>query len=208
MSRSGSFCQLFRRQRAARPTPGAHEPLASEKSGRYSFLVIEPKSPTTIPKVLLRQKLHDIATAFSIRKHGCSHRASLECADCSGRSEPGRDRHLGRCYRQLLSDLIDKPLLAPKGIEVLKDVTEADPRKTKLLAERESWRGSMDVACLSDSDAYFVASTNALETVDAAKVSRLGKVFAELRTETAIPHIYSAQVILYNVDQVKAPPRN
>src|SRR5215472_4353103 len=88
----------------------------------------------------------------------------------------------GGDYGQLLSELIDKPLLAPKGIEVLKDVTEADPRKTKLLAERESRRGSMDVACLSDSDAYLVASTNVLEAVDAAKVSRLDKVFAELRT--------------------------
>ncbi len=112
----------------------------------------------------------------------------------------------GGDYGQLLSDLIDKPLLAPGGIEVLQDVAVADPRKTKLLAERESRRGSMDVACLSDVDAYLVASMNTFETVDAAKVPRLDKVFPELRTETAIPHIYSAQVILYNVNQVKAPP--
>jgi putative spermidine/putrescine transport system substrate-binding protein len=112
----------------------------------------------------------------------------------------------GGDYGQLLSDLIDKPLLAPKGIEVLQDVANADPRRTKLLAERQSRRGSMDVACLSDSDHYLVAGTDAFERVDAAKVPRLDKVFPELRTETAIPHIYSAQVILYNVNQVKAPP--
>ena len=112
----------------------------------------------------------------------------------------------GGDYGQLLSDLIDKPLLAPKGIEVLQDVANADPRRTKLLAERQSRRGSMDVACLSDSDHYLVAGTDAFEAVDAAKVPRLDKVFPELRTETAIPHIYSAQVILYNVNQVKAPP--
>lgn len=112
----------------------------------------------------------------------------------------------GGDYGQLLSDLIDKPLLAPKGIEVLQDVANNDPRKTKLLAERESRRGSMDVACLSDSDAYIVASMNAFEPVDAAKVPRLDKVFPELRTATAIPHIYSAQVILYNTNQVKSPP--
>jgi putative spermidine/putrescine transport system substrate-binding protein len=112
----------------------------------------------------------------------------------------------GGDYGQLLSDLIDKPLLAPKGIEVLQDVANADPRKTKLLAERQSRRGSMDVACLSDSDHYLVAGTNAFETVDATKVPRLDKVFPALRTETAIPHIYSAQVILYNVNQVKTPP--
>lgn len=112
----------------------------------------------------------------------------------------------GGDYGQLLSDLIDKPLLAPKGIEVLQDVANADPRKTKLLAERQSRRGSMDVACLSDSDAYIVASMNAFEPVDDKKVPRLDKVFSELRTESAVPHIYSAQVILYNVNQVKTPP--
>jgi putative spermidine/putrescine transport system substrate-binding protein len=112
----------------------------------------------------------------------------------------------GGDYGQLLNDLVDKPLMAPRGIEVLQDVANADPRKTKLLAERQSRRGSMDVACLSDSDHYIVASTDMFETVDAAKVSRLDKVFPELRTDTAIPHIYSAQVILYNVNKVKAPP--
>lgn len=112
----------------------------------------------------------------------------------------------GGDYGELLSELIDKPLLGPKGIEVLQDVANADPRRTKLLAERQSRRGSMDVACLSDSDTYVVASMNTFEPVDDKKVPRLSKVFPELRTETAIPHIYSAQVILYNVNQVKTPP--
>src|ERR1700753_2859396 len=87
----------------------------------------------------------------------------------------------GGDYGQLLSDLIDKPLLAPKGIEVLQDVANADPRKTKLLAERQSRRGSMDVACLSDSDHYLVSTTNAFEAVDATKVPRLDKVFPALK---------------------------
>jgi putative spermidine/putrescine transport system substrate-binding protein len=113
----------------------------------------------------------------------------------------------GGDYGQLLSDIVDKPLIVPKGIEVLQDVANADPRKTKLLAERQSRRGSMDVACLSDTDAYLVAGMDAFEPVDATKVPRLDKVFPELRTETAIPHIYSAQVILYNTNKVTAPPQ-
>jgi len=112
----------------------------------------------------------------------------------------------GGDYGQLLSELIDKPIVVPKGIEVLQDVANGEPRKTKLLAERQSRRGSMDVACLSDSDHYIVDTTEAFEAVDAAKVARLDKVFPELRTKTAIPHIYSAQVILYNTNQVKTPP--
>ena len=69
----------------------------------------------------------------------------------------------GGDYGQLLSDLIDKPLVAPKGIEVVQDVANGEPRKTKLLAERQSRRGSMDVACLSDSDHYIVDTTEAFE---------------------------------------------
>jgi putative spermidine/putrescine transport system substrate-binding protein len=114
----------------------------------------------------------------------------------------------GGDYGQLLSDIIDKPLIAPKGIEVLQDVANGDPRKTKLLAERQSRRGSMDVACLSDADMYIVAQSGAFEPVAAAQVPRLDKVFPELRNEIAIPHIYSAQVILYNTNQVKTLPQS
>jgi putative spermidine/putrescine transport system substrate-binding protein len=112
----------------------------------------------------------------------------------------------GGDYGQLLSDLVDKPIVAPKGLEVLQDVANAEPRKTKLLAERQSRRGSMDVACLSDSDHYILDGTDTFETIDTARISRFDKVFPELRTKTAIPHIYSAQVILYNTNQVKTPP--
>jgi len=111
----------------------------------------------------------------------------------------------GGDYGQLLSDLVDKPIVAPKGLEVLQDVANAEPRKTKLLAERQSRRGSMDVACLSDSDHYILDGTDTFETIDTARISRFDKVFPELRTKTAIPHIYSAQVILYNTNQVKTP---
>jgi putative spermidine/putrescine transport system substrate-binding protein len=114
----------------------------------------------------------------------------------------------GGDYGQLLGDIVDKPLLASKGIEVLQDVASGDPRRAKLLVERQSRRGSMDVACLSDSDAYIVAATHAFEPIDGTKISRLDKVFPELRTETAVPHIYSAQVIVYNVNRIKVPPRS
>ncbi|MGJ5137842.1 ABC transporter substrate-binding protein [Bradyrhizobium oligotrophicum] len=114
----------------------------------------------------------------------------------------------GGDYGQLLSDIIDKPIMTPKGFEIVQDVANADPRKTKLLAERQSRRGSMDVACLSDNDAYIVSQSDVFEKVDAAQVKRLDKVFPELRSEIAIPHIYSAQVILYNTNQVKTPPQS
>lgn len=114
----------------------------------------------------------------------------------------------GGDYGQLLGDLIDKPFAAPRGIEVLQDVANVDPRKTKLLAERTSRRGSMDVACLSDSDTYLLSQSNVLETIPAEKVSRLPFVLPELRKDYSIPHMYSAQVILYNPNKVPAPPQS
>lgn len=114
----------------------------------------------------------------------------------------------GGDYGQLLSELVDKPLASASSVEVLQDVANADPRKTKLLAERGSRRGSMDVACLSDTDAYQVAQSEVLEQVRDDQVSRLDSVLPELRKQYSIPHIYSAQVILYNPTKVVVPPQS
>lgn len=114
----------------------------------------------------------------------------------------------GGDYGQLLGSEIDKPLLAPAGIEVLQDVANADPRKTKLLAEKQSRRGTMDVACLSDNDMYLTAQQDLYEKVTADKVSRLGAVFPNLQKAYSVPHIYSAQVILYNPNKVNPAPKS
>jgi len=37
----------------------------------------------------------------------------------------------GGDYGQLLSELVDEPLASASGVEVLQDVANADPRKTK-----------------------------------------------------------------------------
>ena len=79
----------------------------------------------------------------------------------------------GGDYGQLLSELVDKPFASASGVEVLQDVANVDPRKTKLLAERGSRRGSMDVACLSDTDVYQVSQSEVLEQVRVDQVSTL-----------------------------------
>ena len=114
----------------------------------------------------------------------------------------------GGDYGQLLTELIDKPFAGPRGIEVLQDIANVDPRKTKLLAERGSRRGSMDVACLSDADTFLLSQSKVLETIQAERVSRLGSVLPELRKEYSIPHMYSALVILYNTSKVATPPQS
>lgn len=112
----------------------------------------------------------------------------------------------GGDYGELLRQNIDTPLMAPQGIEVLQDVANADPRKTKLLAERQARRGTFDVACLSDTDMQMMSQQNTLEALDFGRLSRAGSIVPTLRKPYAIPHIYSALVLLYNPDKVTTAP--
>jgi putative spermidine/putrescine transport system substrate-binding protein len=112
----------------------------------------------------------------------------------------------GGDYGTLLQQNIDVPLVRPQGIEVLQDVAVADPRKAKLLAERQARRGSMDVACLSDTDMHMMHQQNVLDAVDFGKLSRANAIVPSLRKPYAVPHIYSTLVLLYNPDKVTTPP--
>ncbi|MBP0445926.1 extracellular solute-binding protein [Roseomonas sp. SSH11] len=114
----------------------------------------------------------------------------------------------GGDYGELLRQNIDAPLIAPQGIEVLQDVANADPRKTKMLAERQARRGTLDVSCLSDTDMHMMSQQNTLDTLEMGRLSRSGSIVAGLRKPYAIPHIYSALVLLYNPEKVTTPPKS
>ncbi|MXP62091.1 extracellular solute-binding protein [Roseomonas sp. M0104] len=112
----------------------------------------------------------------------------------------------GGDYGNLLRQNIDEPLVQPKGIEVLQDVASADPRKTKMLAERQARRGTYDISCLSDTDMYLVQQQSTLQDLDKGRLSRSEAVIPALKKSYAIPHIYSALVLLYNPDKVTTKP--
>ncbi len=114
----------------------------------------------------------------------------------------------GGDYGELLAANIDQPLLRPQGIEVVQDVGPQTTRKTKLIAERQARRGSMDITCLSDIDMYEMAQQGVFENPPAASIGNSAKVIPGLRRDYSIPHIYSAKVILYNPDKVPVPPRS
>ena len=114
----------------------------------------------------------------------------------------------GGDYGDLLAANIDRPLLRPKGIEVVQDVGPQDPRKTKLIAERQSRRGSMDVCCLSDIDMFTMAQQGVFESISEARVPNLAKAIPSLKRPYSAPHIYSAKVILYNPAKVSAAPQS
>ncbi len=114
----------------------------------------------------------------------------------------------GGDYGNLLQENIDRPLAAPGGLNVVQDVASAPPRKVKLLAERQSRRGSMDVAALSDIDMFELSQQNIFESMTEANVRRLSATIPALRKPYSAPHIYSAKVILYNPNRVSPAPRS
>ncbi len=113
----------------------------------------------------------------------------------------------GGDYGALLQQNIDVPLMKPLGVEVVQDIANNDPRRTKLILEKASRRGSMDVACINDIDSYVLSGLNVLDGVSEAAVPRLAQVLPVFRKPNSIPHIYSALVVLYNPAKVKVPPK-
>jgi len=114
----------------------------------------------------------------------------------------------GGDYSKLLDENIAKPLLGPKKIEVLDDIGGQNPRKTKLLAERNSRRGSMDIACLGDADMYEMNEAGVFMPLDAKLVPNMANVLPKLQKSYSAPHIYSGKVIVYNSDKIKAAPKS
>jgi putative spermidine/putrescine transport system substrate-binding protein len=114
----------------------------------------------------------------------------------------------GGDYQDLLGSNFEKPILGAKKLEVVHDVANAPPRKTKLLAERNSRRGSMDVACLSDVDMYEMSQAGVLSDIDVGKLKNAAHIIKPLSKKYSIPHIYSGKVIVYNPNKVKPAPQS
>jgi putative spermidine/putrescine transport system substrate-binding protein len=114
----------------------------------------------------------------------------------------------GGDYGELLGRNVEKPILEPAGIEVLQDLNDQNTRKTKLIAEKAQRRGSMDVVHLSDTDMFQMNLLGMFEPVALDKLKNGGNIIPSLRKPYSIPHIVSAQVIMYNPDKVKTPPKS
>lgn len=113
----------------------------------------------------------------------------------------------GGDYGDLLRQSADV-LMQPQGIEIIQSIGSPTERRTRILAERQSRRGSMDICCLADFDMQAVAQRGALEKIDIAQVPNLANALPFLKQEYSVPHIYSAHVIVYNTDQIKTPPQS
>lgn len=113
----------------------------------------------------------------------------------------------GGDYQNLLQQFIS-PIVKAEGIDVVFDTGNATARTTKLKAERNSRRGSMDVALLGDLDMYDASTANVLEPVTVENIPNLANAIDTFKTPYSIPHIFSAMVLVYNKDLVTTPPQS
>lgn len=113
----------------------------------------------------------------------------------------------GGDYQNLLQQIIS-PLLEKQGVGVTFDTGNSVPRITKLRAEKNARRGSMDVPLLSDLDMYEASMAGVLSPVnDNLKyLPNLGQVYEQFKTPYSIPHIFSAMVLVYNTEKFPTPP--
>ncbi|ALM82164.1 ABC transporter substrate-binding protein [Bordetella sp. N] len=111
----------------------------------------------------------------------------------------------GGDYQNFLQQFIG-PTAKQLGLDVVFDTGNAVPRMTKLKAEKNSRRGSMDVALLGDLDMYDVARSECLHDVTAKQVPNLANVYEQFKTPYSIPHIFSAMVLVYNKEKFKTAP--
>lgn len=111
----------------------------------------------------------------------------------------------GGDYQRLLQQNID-PLVASQGLEIIYDVGSALQRQTKMRAERNARRSTLDIALLRDNDMYQMSHEGMLAPIDQASVPNLQHVVPTLKTDYAIPHIFSALVVVYHTEYVKTAP--
>lgn len=113
----------------------------------------------------------------------------------------------GGDYEKLLQKFIE-PMAAESGVKVTYATGNAPERKAKLKAERNTRRGSMDVAFLIDLDMYEVSTAGAFMPVSTQVVPNLANVIDTFKTADSIPHIFSAMGIVYNKEKFDAPPKS
>jgi len=111
----------------------------------------------------------------------------------------------GGDYQNLLQQFIS-PLVKAQNIDVLFETANATARNTKLKAERNARRGSMDIAALGELDMYDASLAGVLELVTAENIPNLANTIDTFRTPYSIPHIFSAMVLVYNTQAVSKPP--
>jgi len=101
---------------------------------------------------------------------------------------------------------IEQPVLEAKGWKIVRDLNTAPQRRTKILAEKNLPRGTIDVAHVAISDAYLLNTNGAIDAIDFGKIPNASDLVPEIKLPYFEPWLYSTWEIVYNPNYIKAPP--
>jgi len=99
----------------------------------------------------------------------------------------------------------EAPFINSKGIKIIHELSNPPERKAKLLAERRLPRGSVDVAWLSDADAYEMDQAGVLDPIDQSKIPNWKYIDKKLQVPHIVTWIYGGIVLMYNPNKVPEP---
>ncbi|MEI8400035.1 MAG: extracellular solute-binding protein [Alcaligenaceae bacterium] len=108
----------------------------------------------------------------------------------------------GGDYQNLLQKIVN-PI---SGSTIVFDTGNAVARATKIRAEKNSRRGSMDVGLLQDVDMYDLSLADPFEAVSEKNTPNIANAYEQFKTPYSIPHIFSAMVLVYNTEKIPTPP--
>src|SRR5947208_12366900 len=97
--------------------------------------------------------------------------AILRSGTASAASGELRVANWGGDWNERVVRAFEEPFITSKGINVIHELSNPPERKAKLMAERRLPRGSIDVAWLSDADAYEMDQAGVLEPIDQSKIA-------------------------------------
>lgn len=101
---------------------------------------------------------------------------------------------------------LEEPELEAKGMGIKRDLASAPARKTKIIAERNLPRGTIDLAQFTDADAYELNLQGALAEIDYSKIPNAAHLLPHMETPYFVPFNTSGMVLIYNPDKIKTPP--
>lgn len=149
--------------------------------------------------------------ALNRRKFIALSGASLVAAPMIGRqsalAQSGELRvaNWGGDWNERVVRAFEAPFINSKGITIVHELSNPPERKAKLLAERRLPRGSVDVAWLSDADAYEMDQAGVLEPIDQSKIPNWKYIDKKLQVPHIVTWIYGGIVLMYNPNKVPEP---
>ena len=110
----------------------------------------------------------------------------------------------GGAYADALRAVVDAPLATEAGVTVQQAVSGEPERVARIAAPGQA---RLDVALLSDVDAYRLSLRQVFRPVTTAGVADLPHVLSALRVPYGVPQAQTAMCVVYDPAKVRAAPR-